>query len=307
MNCMKLFYMKLLGGNFGDDLNLYLWDRIFPGILDDDDRCRFVGIGSLLSERLNDDKQKVIFGTGSGYFKLPKVDDRWHIYFVRGPLTAHSLGIPLELALADAAYCLSLLDWPAVEKRYRVSFMCHHKSEPDVDWRAICASADVHYISPTDTPENCILQIRQSELVIAEAMHGAIVADAFRTPWIPLRYGYRSLDFKWHDWCASVALSYEPIDLPPVLHADLPVSELSGRIVRRGLSLVGLGKQAWRRTPLRRSTEREIGTLIKLLYRMPQEKRPHMSQDSIMARITQKLEEKVDSFKADVSRGIYSS
>ena len=303
---MKLFYMKLNEGNFGDDLNLYLWSRIFPGILDDDDRCRFVGIGSLLSERLDDDRQKVVFGTGSGYFKLPKVDNRWHIYFVRGPLTARNLGIAPERGLADAAYCLNLLDWPTVEKRHPVSFMCHHKSEPDVDWRAVCAAANVHYISPTDTPENCLQQIRQSELVIAEAMHGAIVADAFRVPWIPLRYSFRSLDFKWHDWCASMALDYEPTDLPSVFQADLTLPELSGRIVRRGLGLVGLGKPAWRRTPVRRSTKKEIGRLIQTLSRLPQEIPPQMSKDSALARVVQQLADKVEAFKSDVARGLYS-
>lgn len=303
---MKLFYMHLRRGNFGDDLNLYLWDRIFPGVLDDDDRCRFVGIGSLLSERLDDDKQKVIFGTGSGYFKLPTVDARWHIYFVRGPLTARNLGIAPELALADAAYCLGLLDWPAVDKLYPASFMCHHMSEPDVDWRAICEAANLHYISPTDTPENCLLQIRQSELVITEAMHGAIVADVFRVPWIPLRYGYRSLDFKWHDWCGSMDLGYQPVDLPPVLQADLPLSELSGRIVRRGLGLLGLGKQAWKRTPVRRSTQREIGSLVETLSRMPRANRPQMSREPVLVRVMEQLKEKVESFKTDVESGIYS-
>jgi succinoglycan biosynthesis protein ExoV len=303
---MKLFYMRLSRGNFGDDLNLWLWDRIFPGILDDDDRCRFLGIGSLLSERFDDDRQKVVFGTGSGYFKLPRVDERWHFYFVRGPLTARSLGLAPEMALADAAYCLGLLDWPNTEKRFPASFMCHHMSEPDVDWRSICAAANLHYISPTDTPENCLLQIRQSELVITEAMHGAIVADVFRIPWIPLRYGYRSLDFKWHDWCASMALNYEPLDLPPILQAELPRSEFAGRIVRRGMGLVGLGKPAWKRTPVRRSSGREIESLINMLSRLPQEQRPQMSREPAFARVMQQLGKKVESFKADVASGLYS-
>jgi succinoglycan biosynthesis protein ExoV len=46
-------------------------------------------------------------------------------------------------------------------------------------------------------------------------MHGAIIADYFRTPWIPVKISRKILDFKWHDWCESIDVQYEPVLLQP--------------------------------------------------------------------------------------------
>src|SRR5215210_6848355 len=99
---MKLYYARLKGGNFGDDLNRWLWERLVPGLLDSDGSVLFVGIGSILNSLLDNDKVKVIFGSGAGYGAAPRIDHRWKIYFVRGPLTAEALGIDRKLAITDA-------------------------------------------------------------------------------------------------------------------------------------------------------------------------------------------------------------
>jgi len=62
-------------------------------------------------------------------------------------------------------------------------------------------------------------------VLIAEAMHGAIVADALRVPWIPVRSSDSVLAFKWRDWCASLNLTYSP-------HAIIPVAPLWRRPTR---------------------------------------------------------------------------
>lgn len=56
---MKLFYYKEKIGNFGDDLNLWLWPRIAPGLLDNDEQTFFVGIGTLLNSALPEKKNYI--------------------------------------------------------------------------------------------------------------------------------------------------------------------------------------------------------------------------------------------------------
>lgn len=49
---MKLCYYKLPNGeqNFGDSLNLWLWNKLIPGILDNNESVAFIGIGSLINK-----------------------------------------------------------------------------------------------------------------------------------------------------------------------------------------------------------------------------------------------------------------
>ena len=83
--------------NFGDELNDWLWEKLLPGVFDDNETTAFLGIGSLLnhlvSERVPNARQIVVFSTGVGYvgysgasYKegMPKIDDSWTIYCVRG-------------------------------------------------------------------------------------------------------------------------------------------------------------------------------------------------------------------------------
>ena len=50
--------------------------------------------------------------------------------------------------------------------------------------------------------------------MITEALHGAIVADALRVPWMPVSSYHTILPFKWEDWCRSVGLAYAPSSVP---------------------------------------------------------------------------------------------
>src|SRR5882757_5888248 len=98
---MKLHYWPQ-APNFGDQLNPWLWSKLLPGYFDNSDDKMFVGIGTLLNSELDKykDKIKIIFGSGVGYANLPpRVDDKWKVYFVRGPLSAKVLEINPELAL----------------------------------------------------------------------------------------------------------------------------------------------------------------------------------------------------------------
>jgi hypothetical protein len=88
---MKLIYFRGHVPNFGDELNPYLWDRLLPpGLLDEDESELFLGIGSILFDTYPAGPRKYVMGSGyAGYTGLPPVHDgSWDVVFVRGPRTA---------------------------------------------------------------------------------------------------------------------------------------------------------------------------------------------------------------------------
>lgn len=69
-------------------------------------------------------------------------------------------------------------------KKWKYSFMPHVGSLDFFDWEAICNKLNINFIDPRENPLTVLTNIRASEKIITEAMHGAIVADSFRIPWI---------------------------------------------------------------------------------------------------------------------------
>jgi succinoglycan biosynthesis protein ExoV len=226
---MKLFFCRIPDGNFGDDLNLHLWPSLLPDAFDGVAEYRpkdnhaialadpqdelFVGIGTLIRRELPATAVKHVFGSGTGYGTLPK-DHNWHFHCVRGPLTAAALGLPPDKAIADPAILVRLLPQPATAKRYRYAFIPHWEMAVSGDWQAVCRLTGIHYIDPRRTPAEVIADIAATHTLITEALHGAIVADALRVPWIAVSSKHTILDFKWHDWCGSVGLTYAPAAVP---------------------------------------------------------------------------------------------
>ncbi|HYO50568.1 MAG TPA: polysaccharide pyruvyl transferase family protein [Chloroflexia bacterium] len=213
---MKLFYHKDPIGNFGDDLNTWLWPRLIPDLLDDDDSTLFVGIGTILDNRVPDGPSKIIFGTGVGYGRFPALDERWRICCVRGPLTAKALGLPAEMAVTDPAVLVRTVAPGMRTAGHPVSFMPHHRTkiraiEQGLDLQSISHDAGAHYVDPAADVEDVLRAIAGSGVVVAEAMHGAIVADALRVPWVPVQLYDHIHNLKWRDWCSSVELEYDPL------------------------------------------------------------------------------------------------
>ena len=78
------------------------------------------------------------------------------------------------------------------------------------DWATPCSLAGIHLIDPRLPTLEFIAAIRASRLVLAESMHGAMVADAFGVPWIPVVSSGEILSFKWQDWLDTLELEYRP-------------------------------------------------------------------------------------------------
>ncbi len=210
---MRIHYFHDSYGNFGDDLNLWLWPRVLPGASPDGPDPLLLGIGTVLHARLPREPFKVVLGAGVGYGELPLVDERWRFYAVRGPGTAAALGLPPELAITDSAALITDLVPPG-RRTGRVAFMPHHISRPMFDWRSFCNRLGLTFLDPWASVDRTLAQMAASRCVISGAMHAAIVADALRIPWVPIA-GYEHINaFKWQDWTASLRMDYAPVHVP---------------------------------------------------------------------------------------------
>ncbi|MEB0136029.1 polysaccharide pyruvyl transferase family protein [Actimicrobium sp. CCC2.4] len=213
---MKLYYYKGTKPNFGDDLNLSMWPQLLPNIWNDNSETIFLGIGSILFNSFPAESKKIVFGAGyGGYTPLPKIDEKWKVYFVRGKLTANLLGIDPALAIGDSAILLRSCIKQRPAKCHKVSFMPHWESTDDGAWEQVCKLASINYIDPKKPVDYVLDQILKSEVLITEAMHGAIAADALRVPWIAVTPIQKRHQMKWHDWASALDLKLHPQHLVP--------------------------------------------------------------------------------------------
>lgn len=257
---MKLFYYKHPSGNFGDDLNPWIWETLAPELFDEDDSRLLVGIGTLINDKAPLKPMKFVFGSGVGYNGAPRIDASWHFYCVRGPRSAKFLDLDPSLAISDPAVLLTQVAGPAPEPTGKVYFMPHHSSLANADWRPVCAAAGIEFLDPSDDARETVHKIRGARLVIAEAMHAAIVADAFRVPWIPVSCYDHILDFKWRDWCESLRMDYQPNVLPSLwdIERKLSFADRSKAKLKRTLRSTGVWSTQWRPPVPATSSQREI-------------------------------------------------
>lgn len=219
-------YSKNRGlSNFGDDINPYLLGELFHHSIIDSDEICLIGIGTILNDRelsrVDHYKNKIVFSSGVGYgcLDLSRFDSSWDFACVRGPKSAKSLHLGAEKAVADGAILL-----PAVlnntisgtEKRYAATLIPHVESHitSGVGLKKLCGELGVHYLSPSADSSAFMLDVARSDRVLTEAMHGAILADSLRVPWVPIKFHLHE-SFKWEDWCQSMTLPYSFTELGP--------------------------------------------------------------------------------------------
>jgi succinoglycan biosynthesis protein ExoV len=211
---LRIYQWQGRFANFGDDLNAWFWDRLVPELRDNPDDVLLVGIGTVLKSSLPAAARTVIAGSGVGYGRpfdvtAPTVDVR----FVRGPLTARTLGLD-DRWITDPALLVAGFPEFATDDDLGTIFVPHWESAAYGRWSEVAARAGVHYVDPRDDAHAVIAQIARARHVLAESMHAAIIADAFGKRWTPVVTSPRVLPFKWVDWCASMEVAYAPRQLP---------------------------------------------------------------------------------------------
>lgn len=211
--------------NFGDDINPYLLGRLFHHSIIESDEICLIGIGTILNDRelsrVDHYKRKIVFSSGVGYGSLDqsRFDSSWDFACVRGPNSAIALNLDPEKAVADGAILLSVVQSHTTrpEKKYSATFIPHVESDvaSGSGLKKLCDDLGIHYLSPSVDSKTFMLDVERSEKVLTEAMHGAIVADSLRVPWVPIKFHLHER-FKWEDWCQSMNLPYALTELGPV-------------------------------------------------------------------------------------------
>lgn len=290
---MKMYFYRGRRPNFGDELNPWLWPRLLPGFFDDDDSSLFLGIGSTLYDFLPAASAKIVCGAGyGGYTPVPRIDARWTFYFVRGRLTAETLGIDRRTAVGDAAILVRSCPVPVPETRHRVSFMPHWESAIDGEWEEVARLAGVHYIDPCGTVDRVLADIAGSQLLVTEAMHGAIAADALRVPWIAARPIQPAHRWKWLDWTSALDVALDFGRLAPSNALELAL-RLGGRKHARALR----ARPGLRRVAARRFKERAAGSLARLAAR-----HPSLSTDAAIDRAHSRMLDRLEQLRKDFPR-----
>ncbi|NER81708.1 MAG: polysaccharide pyruvyl transferase family protein [Leptolyngbya sp. SIO1D8] len=311
---MQIFYYKRRDrvANFGDELNTWLWQQYLPEAIAQEDDSVLVGLGTLLNnllpQRLGNPEKVFIFSTGAGYEKpLQSIRQNWHIYCVRGPLTAKHFNLPGDLAITDGGILLRRLVSPQPSSASAsVAFIphVHHATFARDVWKSVCQTVGFRYIDPTWPVEQVISAIQNSKLLLAEAMHGAITADALGVPWIPLTTSPRVLSFKWQDWCASIQQPYRPAYLPPLT----PQYPRYGRGLRSGRRsawhwgwTLAQGNGTLSSAQMVGQSKIQIDRLATILEKIATKRRPILSDRTHLETLTQALEEKLAQLRQDAS------
>ncbi|MDE1157508.1 MAG: polysaccharide pyruvyl transferase family protein [Neorhizobium sp.] len=220
---MKPYHWPSHHGNFGDDLNLWLWDFLLPGLGDVHPDVLLVGVGTVLNPvLLPKGQKKLVVGSGYGYGEAPDIrDPEWDVRCVRGPLTAAKLGLSAEMGIVDPAVMITdMAEFQNLPKIHEKTFVPHWESAEFGMWPAVCEPAGLTYLDPRGEAKAVIRHIAQSKMIVAESMHGAILADAFRVPWVAVSTSRSINNFKWNDWASSVGTTYNPRYVPVSTRAE---------------------------------------------------------------------------------------
>lgn len=211
---MKLIYHE--SNNVGDFINEIIFDEIRK--LPVPESHVALGIGTILGLKTPlDNTTYHVFGSGLssdqidtyGTFDSSKIQ-QYVFHGVRGPLTAKAVDSdsPPKIS-SDFAYLLTTKIQPSRKaKGDGVGFVPHKDSlEFYGFWEQLLQSANIQLISPLLPPQEFVDRLSGCSKIMCEAMHGAILCDAYGIPWLPV-FTYSGISrTKWRDWLGSMGYS----------------------------------------------------------------------------------------------------
>jgi succinoglycan biosynthesis protein ExoV len=295
---VKLQYFRGNKPNFGDELNPWLWPQLLPGFFDGDPKTLFVGIGSILGEVYEPTAKKVVFGAGyasSYHNQVPNVHGAdWDIFFVRGPRTARALRLPENIGIGDPAILVRELSAPLRREARFVGFMPHWQSLDRGKWETVCNLAGIRLINPCAPVEQVIAEILRCKVLVSEAMHGAIVADALRVPWIPALPIDDSHREKWFDWADTLGIELRQRRLWPSSPSELQLVLHRPRLAKRIAALNQKAISQLASTLMEYAAARRLSRLAK--------SDPYLSADSATKILLEQMLEKLQQLQIRYKR-----
>ena len=158
-------------------------------------------------------------------------------------------------------------------------------------------------VDPRQSVETFVREIISCDRVVCEAMHGAILADAYGIPWAPVQVYSHTTEFKWRDWGGSLELKFDFCELPPIWRGETTLQMKRKLInnVKRGMSRMGIHPQAWSKVYGKRepSSEKQICEASKELRKVINSSVFQVSKVNLRNSKTELLIEKVqDHFTA---------
>jgi hypothetical protein len=293
-----LYRWRGASSNFGDELNTILWPRLLPGFFDGDPAMRFIGIGSVLDQRHPSDVIKLVAGSGyGGYEDRPRLDGSWIVHWVRGPRTAATLGLSPDLALGDPATLVPSAFGLRETQGQDTGFMPHFESASWGAWRQVADLAGMRLIDPRDQPDTILQAIVGCKLLLSEALHGVIVADALRVPWIAMRPIARIHRAKWWDWAETMDLHPRFRHLP----ATTPV-EWVGTSCLRSFHATRVWLN-WKEPRPATTTSGRLVAQAALALRLAMKTSPQLSSDTALDRSQSRMLEAINRIRVQPLRG----
>ena len=136
-----------------------------------------------------------------------------------------------------------------------------------------------------------LAEILGCKVLIAEAMHGAIVADTLRVPWVPVLPIDHAHRDKWFDWAEALRLDLKQHRLWPSSAAEVGVATR----YRPWLSSVGAALSKW---PVSRLSQPLIVYAAAERLAALAEEEPCMSADPLLESAFEQMLEKLRQLNA---------
>lgn len=224
------FHKSSGSGNFGDELNPFILDRLFGCdiVWAEKGKCDFLGIGSILTillKKYEDQKSSPVVVWGSGFIKDVKKDDRLYrdvdVYAVRGKKTLADLKRLTkkdykDIVFGDPGLLISdCYEGLTVDKKYKYGIIPHYVDQSDENLKKI-QLRDSIVINILDPIDKVVNDICSCECILSSAMHGLIAADAFGIPNIRFIASYKLMggEYKFDDYYSAFDMKQpEFIDL----------------------------------------------------------------------------------------------